>query len=519
MNSHQSKYKFVNSDSALILVFVLIKILIHLYTNAFVSYGIFRDELYYLACANRPDIGYVDQPPLSIYILGISRLLFRDSLFAIRLLPAIAGAVTIFITGLIVKKMDGGKQALTIASLAVIFAPIYLGMNTIYSMNSFDILLWAIAFYLIILINKEDHTKLWILLGIVLGLGLMNKISFLWLCSGFFAGLLLTDKRKLLLTKQPWITAGIAFIIFLPYLIWNATHNWAHIEFIRNAQMYKYSGITRADFVKWLFILMNPASTIIWLFGLYYLLYHKDGKQFRILGIIFVLTFLILFISGKSKSEYLAPAFTALFAGGGVILEKMDLKKNLKWLKYAVIIPLAVTGIITAPLALPILPVEAYINYAAAIGFGPTTSEHKELAELPQFYADMFGWEDMAKNVSVVYEQIPEDDKSKTLVYANNYGDAGAIEYYNKKYALPEVISTHNNFWIWGWDYLNEDIKNVIIIGGNREDHLSSFEEVDQVLIHKVKYAMPYENNLPIFLCRNLKRDVRQIWENNKHFE
>ncbi|MEJ2196801.1 MAG: hypothetical protein P8X73_18350, partial [Ignavibacteriaceae bacterium] len=188
-------------------------------------------------------------------------------------------------------------------------------------------------------------------------------------------------------------------------------------------------------------------------------------------------------------------------------------------LKYIVIIPLAVTGIIMAPLALPILPVEAYINYSAAIGFGPTTSEHKELAELPQFYADMFGWEEMAKNVSIVYERIPDDEKSKTLVYANNYGDAGAIEFYNEKYALPKVLSAHNNFWIWGWDYLNEDIKNVIIIGGNREDHLVSFEEVEQVLTHNTKYAMPYENNLPIFICTNLKRDIRKIWESNKHFE
>jgi 4-amino-4-deoxy-L-arabinose transferase-like glycosyltransferase len=118
------KYKFVKSDSALILTFVAIKILIHFYTNAFASYGIFRDELYYLSCAIRPDIGYVDQPPLSIYILGISRLIFGDSIFSIRLLPAIAGALTVFITGLIVKKMGGGKLALTITSLAVIFAPI-----------------------------------------------------------------------------------------------------------------------------------------------------------------------------------------------------------------------------------------------------------------------------------------------------------------------------------------------------------------------------------------------------------
>ncbi|UCH66722.1 MAG: glycosyltransferase family 39 protein [Ignavibacterium sp.] len=518
MSNEKLKYKLGNSEIVIILLFSLIKLFIHLYTNTFASHGMFRDELYYLSCASRPDIGYVDQPPLSIFILGISRLFLGDSLFAIRLLPAIAGALTVFITGMMVKKMDGRTFAITIASLAVIFAPIYFGMNTFFSMNAFDILLWAVAFYLITLIVKEDNPKLWIWLGIVLGLGLMNKIGFLWLGFGLFIGLLFMDRNKLR-TKNPWITAGIAFIIFLPFIIWNATYDWAHIEFIRNAQMYKYSEITRGDFVMWIFILMNPASAVIWILGLYYLFFNKGGKQFKILGIIFIVTFLILFISGKSKSEYLSPAFTPLFAAGGIILEQISSRKFWKWLKYVVIIPLVVSGIITAPLALPILPVETYINYAASIGFGPSTSENKELAELPQFYADMFGWEELAKNVSAVYQTIPEEEKDRTLIYTNNYGEAGAVEYYSEKYPLPPVISAHNNFWIWGWDYLNEEIKNVIIIGGNIEDHLESCEEAEMVLVHKVEYVMPYENNLPIFLCRNLIRDFQQIWENTKHFE
>jgi 4-amino-4-deoxy-L-arabinose transferase-like glycosyltransferase len=518
LSIEKPKYNIGRNEIYIILLFSLIKFFIHLYTNAFASYGIFRDEFYYLACAGRPDIGYVDQPPLSIFILGFSRLIFGDSLFSIRLLPAIAGALTVFITGMMVKKMGGGVLAISLASLAVIFAPIYLGMNTVFSMNSFDILLWATAFYLIILIIIEDNPKLWIWLGLVLGLGLMNKIGFLWLGFGLFVGLLITDRKKLL-TRQPWITAGIAFIIFIPFIIWNVTHDWAHLEFIRNAQMYKYSGITRADFVKWIFILMSPVSAVIWILGLYFLFFYKDGKQFSILGIIFFVTFLILFVSGKSKSEYLSAAFTPLFAAGGIILEQIDHRKVWKWLKYVVIVPLVVSGIVTAPLALPILPVKTYINYAAAIGFGPSTAENKELAELPQFYADMFGWEEIAKNVSKVYEQIPDEEKDNTLVYANNYGDAGAIEYYSVKYPLPGVISAHNNYWIWGWDYLNEEIKNVIIVGGNREDHLNSFEEVEKVLVHKVKYAMPYENNLPIFVCRNLIKDYQQIWESSKHFE
>lgn len=517
MNIQRLKYKSLNAELVLILTLSLVKLIIHLYTNAFAGYGIFRDELYYLACASRPDAGYVDQPPFSIWILGIIRFMMGDSVFVIRLLPAVLGAGTVFLTGLIVTRLGGGKSAILIASLAVIFAPIYLAMNTIYSMNSFDIFLWALAFYFIILIFQQDKTSPWIWFGIILGVGLLNKVSFLWLSFGFYIALLITDKRQLLKTIKPWITAGIAFLFFLPFIIWNATHDWAHIEFIRNAQLHKYSGITRWDFLKGIFLIMNPASAIIWLLGLYYLFFSKNGAGLRILGIIFITTFLILFVSGKSKSEYIAPVFIMPFAAGGLLLEKINKKKYWGWFKHAVIIPLIITGIMIAPLALPILPVEKYVNYANALGFGPTSSEGKELSELPQFYADMFGWEELAKNVSLVYRQIPDDERSFTIAYGGNYGRAGAIEYFSKKYDLPDAVSPHNNFWFWA--DTNREIKNIIIIGGSIDDHLDSCGKVDSVLVHEANYAMPYENNLTIFICRGLLKNLVEIWHSERHYE
>jgi hypothetical protein len=502
------------NELIIILSLAIIKLIIHLYTNSFAGYGIFRDELYYLSCASRPDLGYVDQSPFSIWILGIIRFLIGDSVFAIRLIPALAGAGTVFITGLMVKRMGGGKLAVTMSSLSLIVAPIFLGMNTFYSMNSFDIFLWTLAFYFIILIFQESKTRLWIWFGIIMGIGLLNKVSFLWFGSGFFIALLLTDKRKLFLTSTPWIAGVMAFIMFSPFIVWNVTHNWAHVEFIRNAQMYKYSGITRWDFINGIFLIMNPATVIIWLMGLYFLFFHKTGKQFRILGLIFSITFLILFISGKSKPE---SAYTPLFASGGILLEIINQHRSWRWLKHAVLIPLVISGILVAPLALPILPVDKYIIYANALGFGPSTAEGHELAELPQFYADMHGWEDMAKNVSLVYGQIPDEQKPFTVVYGGNYGRAGAIEYFSNKYELPDAVSPHNSFWFWA--DTTKEIKNIIAIGGRLDDYLDSCAEVDSVLVHQTKYAIPYENNLTIFICRNLKRSVGEIWKNDRHFQ
>lgn len=500
----------------LIILLSLLPFFFHLFTNAFAGYGIFRDELYYIACSNRLDSGYVDQPPLSIFILYINRFLFGESLFALRFLPALNSGLTVLFTCLMTIKLGGNKTAIVISSFATIFAPVYLGMNTIYSMNSFDILLWSIAFYLIILIIEKDKNYYWILLGLITGLGLLNKIGFLWFVFGFFAGILFTEMRKVLLNFKPYLTALIALLIFSPFIFWNFKNDFAHIEFIRNATSGKYSQLNVMDFVTGQILNMNPSSLIIWLSGLYYFLFDKNGKKFRILGIIYITTFLILIVNGHSKAEYLSPSYTILFAGGGVFIEKITLRK-FRWLSYVIIFSIIIMGIIITPLAIPILPVETYIKYADKLGFAPSTSEDKKLSELPQFYADMFGWEELAKNVSRVYLTIPENERSNVLFYGNNYGEAGAVEFFQSKYPLPKAISGHNNYWIWGFGDNKDPV--VILIGGELEDHLKIFENAEDAGIHTSKFSMPYENNLHIFVAKKLKTDMTDIWSRIKNFE
>jgi hypothetical protein len=498
-------------------VLSLIKLLIHLGTNAFASYGIFRDELYYIACSSRLALGYVDQPPFSIYLLSLSRQIFGESLFAIRLFPALAGAFTVFMTGLLVRKIGGGKFAIILASIAVMLAPIQLGINTYYSMNSFDILLWVLSAYIIILIVQKNKPKWWIMLGLLMGLGLLNKIGMLWFGFGFFLALLLTNLRKYLLTIWPWITGAIAFLLFSPFIIWNVTHDFAHLEFIRNARMFKYAGVGAKDFVIGQILFQNPATLILWLAGLYYFVIHKEGKKFRILGIIYSAVFLILLISGQSKPEYLSPAYPLLFAGGSVFFERLFMGKYLRWLKFPFPALIAISGILLAPLALPVLPVEKFIKYNEFMGIGPANYEGKEVAQLPQFFADMFGWENMAAIVAGVYHSLSEEERSKTIIFGRNYGEAGAIEYYRKKYNFPEVISGHNNYWLWG--YGDDAAEVVIFIGEERDDLLEYFLQVEQAAVIKCEYCMPYENNLPVFVCRGKKFDISKVWESMKHYE
>jgi len=507
------KEKIPRNILTLITSITLLNLLIYLITQIFFAYGIFRDELYYLACANRIDTGYVDHPPFSIWILAVWKYFFGDSVFVIRIIPAVVTSIVVFMIGLFTVRLGGNKQAVIISTVAFMLSPIFLGMNTIYSMNVFNFLFWISSSYIFLRIIQTGNRRLWLLLGVVVGFGLLNKTSMLWLCAGIFTGVVFTPLRKELKTKYPYITAAIALIIFLPYIIWNLNHDFAHLEFIRNAASRKYGGLTPISFILDQILILNPLSILVWLPGIIFYLIHKDGKQFRAVGFIWLTTFVILFINWHSKGEYIAASYQILFAGGAVMIEKWSERR--RWIQYSIAVPILVFGILLSPFARPLLSADKFVEYQNAVGLKPPSNEGHE-TELPQFYSDMFGWEDLAKNVSKVYLSIPEEERKNTVVYCSNYGKAGAIEYFSKKYPLPSVICPHNNYWYWWPDLKN--ITTVIIIGGETEEHREALEEVYESGFHRTKYAMPYENNLPIFIGRGLKRSFEEIRQSDKIF-
>ena len=507
----------LRANIPLILTFAFATLAFHLLVNAFGGYGIFRDEFYYIACSKRLAAGYVDQPPLAMFLLAASRALFGVSQLGLRVLPALSHALTVLIGGLIARRLGGRKSAVILTCLAVTLAPIIVGHSSIFQMNSFAQLFWALAAYLLVLIINRNRPGLWILLGIVMGLGLLNKIDFLWFGVGLAASLLLTDLRKYLATPWPYAAAAVALLVFSPFILWNITHDFAHLEFIRNASSGKYSGLTRLDFLSGQMINLNPVNMLLWVPGLLFLLFSRQARRYRALGIIYAAAFVILLANPHSKAEYLGPAYTMLFAAGGVAVERWASRGRRGWATVSLASLSVLTSLLMLPFAVPVLPVETFIKYSAAIGVGPSTSEELELSELPQFYADMFGWEGLAQDVSAVYLAIPESEKPSTVVLTQNYGEAGALEYYAPKYPLPRVISTHNSYWFWG--YPKEGFKTVIVVRGEEEDHKESCDEVTLAAVHTCRYCMPYENNAPIYVCRGLRITPAEIWESDKSFQ
>jgi 4-amino-4-deoxy-L-arabinose transferase-like glycosyltransferase len=502
-----------NRNSTLLFLSVL-TIVIHLIASWMGGYGIFRDELYYIACANHPDIGYVDHPPLSIWILSVWKFIFGDSLFSIRFLPALCSGLTTFIIGTLARSFGGDKYALVLSCLASMFAPILLAFFGLFTMNAFDVILWALAFLVIQKYSQSHKSGYWYFLGLIIGLGALNKISMLWLGAGIFIGVLLTPNRTALRSLTPWLAGCLAAMLFLPFVLWNITHDFAHLEFIRNASGEKYASQNPVTFFSGLLLLMNPMAFPLWLTGFWFLIARKE---YRIIGYAVLVVLAILLVNVHSKPEYFASAMTVLLPAGAVQLEKLLEGKYLRWIRLPYVICLTAMGIILLPMTVDILPVESFIRYQSALGQTPVSNEGLRLNSLPQHYADRFGWENMAKVTTQVYASLPDSDKQKCLIYGRNYGEAGAIDYYGREFGLPPAISQHNSYWYWSLEHLKQDL-TLIVIGVSKDRLMRDFEDVEEVAIIKSEYSMPYENDLPVLICRKLRRPILEVWNGKRVF-
>ncbi len=479
-------------------------------------YGYFRDELYYLASTRHLDWGYVEHPPLSIAVLAAWTAAFGDSLPALRLLPALAGAALVILTGLLARRLGGGLWAQGMAGLAVLAAPEYLGGNHIYSMNAFDRLLWALAAYLWVGALEGGGVRRWAWLGVVLGLGLLNKLSMLWLGAGLLVGLLAVPQRRRLLTRGPWLAAGVAALLFLPHLLWQVQHGWPVREFVHNATTYKNVAVRPGDFLLQQILFMNPASFPIWLAGLAYCLLTRAGARWRSLAVAYLTALAILLVQGTAKAGYLAPAYPMLLAPGAVALESWLAPRRLRRLRPVLAGAVLALGALLAPFALPLLSPEGLARYGRATGLRLPQQERLDQAELPQHYADMFGWPEMVETVERVYRSLPPREQSRCVVFGQNYGEAGAIDVLGRRRGLPRAVSGHNSYWLWGpGDWTGEVM---IVLGSNAEDNGAFFESVEQVATVRCRYCMPYERDLPVFVCRRFRRPVAEAWPRVKMY-
>lgn len=491
------------------------KFLLHMVTANL--YGPFIDELYFLACGQHLAWGYVDMPPLTAVQAWLTRSLFGDSMYSIRLFPSLAGAGLVLLTGAIVRALGGKRFAQGIAALAVLVAPIYLGFDSYLSMNSVEPLIWMGCALLVIRMIQTGNTRLWLWFGALAGIGMLNKDTMLVFGFAMAVGLLLTAERRLVWNRWFLIAGGMALVIFLPNLVWMIRHHFPHLELLANI---KRNGrdvqFTPLQFLIMQAAMMHPASLPLWLLGLWSFLTGRPARQYRALGWAYLIALATLLFM-HAKIYYLMPAYPMLFAGGAVVIEKWLGRPRLAWIRPVYAILLACWGALLAPAYLPILPPETYLRYTRTVGISQAKIENRGTNAMPQFFADRFGWPEMVETVAKVYYSLPPEERAKTAIIGNDFGQCGAIDFYGSRYGLPKSIGTHLSYWLWGpRDYSGEIM---IVLGDTREGAGQWFESVEEVADVGHPYAMKQEH-FQVLLCRKPKggMTLKDVWPRIKNY-
>jgi len=503
--SEDPEKRFAVTATALVFAIAACKLLVHLYAGR--HYGYFVDELYYLACSRHLDWGYVDQPPLIALITRVARALFGDSLPAIRFFPAVAGAMEVSLAAMISRELGGKRLAQSLAALAALVAPGILAADNLLSMNAFEPLFWMGCAWLLIRIIKTGDQRLWTWFGLLSGIGLENKYSMAMFGGGLVLGLLLTPQRRMLASPWVWLAGALAFLLFLPNLLWNVEHHFPFLELQANIRR---SGrdvpLGPLAFFGQEILTMHPLTLPIWLAGLWFYFFSPAGKPFRALGWAWVFTAGVI-VTISPRVYYLYPAFPVLFAAGSVLWESWLAGK--RWLQAGYPALMIATGALLSPLAIPVLPPETYIRYTKAMRLQPPAIETSKLGPLPQIFADQFGWEEMTATVARVYQGLPPDIRVRTAIFGQNYGQAGAIDLFGPKYGLPPAISGFQNYFFWGPRHYTGE--SVIVMAGNQQDLEQRFASVQKVASVGHPNAMPYEH-FDIFYCQGLQRPLQEIW-------
>jgi hypothetical protein len=423
----------------------------------------------------------------------------------LRIFAALAGVAVIALTVLIARELGGGKFSMWLAGLCVFMGPIWLGLSYIMTMNIFEHVAWTGAAYVIVRYINTRSPNLWLWFGVLCGIGLQTKYSTSVFGLGVVVGLLLTRERRTFLNQWIWIGGAAAFAIFLPNLIWNIQHHWPFVELMRNIRAEGRDVVLSPP--RFMFeqaLLALPITVFVWLAGLIWVFFSKEGRRYRLLGWTF-LTVVITFMVMHGKNYYSMPIYPTMLAAGGVGLDQWLRRPVLRWIGWAYAGLVIAVGLLFLPMSVPVLSVEEYLRYQDKMPIKPPRSEHShERAALPQVYADQFGWTEITESVATVFKSLPEEDQKRCGIFAQDYGAAGALNFFGPKYGLPPAISGHQNFYLWGprgytgecltvlddrQEVLEREFEQVQFLGRTSPNPYALEQQLTMFLVHKPKFG------------------------------
>ena len=493
------------------LVAALAAFALHLAGNP--HYGFFRDELYFIICGQHPQFGYVDQPPVAPLLAAASQL-FGHSLVLLRAVPAFFAGAGIYVTCLLVLEFGGGAFAEILAALAVFFPPVLMNFGMKVSPDMVGLWLWPLMALWIVRLTKGADPRWWVAIGAILGISIQSKYSVLFFAVSLLVGLLLTPERRILLSRWFLLGGVVAGLIALPNFLWQAHYGYPMLELLRNVQQGKNVILGPLEYVVQEFLITGIFLSVVWVIGLGWLL---SRGRLRFLGYAFPIL-IALMIVFHGKHYYPADAYPYLMAAGGVAIEGWT--RGSRMVRAAVMAAVLFFGIAFVPLAMPVLSEQQFVSYRGWLGRvlhvsqETTATEHQKQGALPGDWADMHGWPELAAQVAQVYQSLPPADRAQAVIAAQNYGEAAAIEFFGERYGLPPVISGHNSYYLWGPGNRSGNV--LICVGGNCDKVAEVFTSAERVATFTAPWIQPYEDGIPIMVCRGIKEPLAAAWPRAK---
>jgi hypothetical protein len=482
---------------------------LHLAANP--HYGFFRDELYFIICGFHPAWGYVDQPPI-VPLLAAGSQLFGHSLLLLRALPAAFAAAGVYVTCRLVGELGGGTFAAVLASLAFLAAGVLESFGMKVGPDMVGLWLWPLAALYVLRIVKGADPRWWLGSGACIGVALESKYSAIFFALALVAGLLLTPQRRVLFSR--WFLAGVvvAVAIALPNFLWQALHGFPMWELLRNGQNGKNVVAGPPLFLLQQLLLTNLFAAPIWIVGLFWLFFNRAA---RFLCFAYALL-IVMMIALHAKHYYPADVYPILMAAGGVAFERAT--RHAIVVRPLLIAAVAAAGLFFLPFSLPVLSEPAMLDYsgfvshALHIGQSTMATERFRTSALPEDWADMHGWPQLAATVARIYAGLPPAQRAQAAIVTSNYGEAAAIDFFGGRYGLPPAISGHNNYWLWGTHAFSGNV--VIDVNGDcgRMDFPGLFRSARLVTRSNPPWVISYEQDIPISLCTGITEPLAALW-------
>lgn len=501
-------------------VFGLLAFVAHIATSW--RYGYFRDELYFIACSKHLAWGYVDQPPLVAFAAWLSAPLHYN-VVALRILPVVSAAITIWLAARIARELGGGRFAQAAAALATLLLPAYLLLGNTLTTTSFEPLSWTLLIYAVIRLTRTGDGRYWLGAGAAFAFGMYGKYSMLLLAAAIFAGLLCTPQRRL--PANRWFAAGavLGLVLIAPNLAWQAVHGWPFVQVVAGDFAHRHAFNTglqleyrnfaqnAAAFAVEQLVYTNPLSVPLWLGGLAALAFARRYAELRFIAIAYAVL-LVLAIWLEAKGYYIIGIYAVLLAAGGVEAERMLARVPSRVVATAIFLVFTLPFV---PLSLPVLSIDSFVAYSKALHL---TGQNGTQAHVIQpVYAEEFGWDELAQHVAAVYNGLPRAVRARTGIFADTYADASALALYGPRYGLPPAISAQNTYYLWGTH--GYDGSSLIVVGATQADLVRSlYKKMTLVATYGNLYKWVVEGPTPIYLCTGPVAPLAQLWPRLKWY-